>query len=153
MGSGVPSATNNDALAARHFSVEIDGTSVAQFTEISGISSEIEVIELKENTLDGKPVIKKLPGNKKPPTITLKRAKNVSMDLYNWHKDMLDGKVMKARKNASIVLYDYEMGEVARWNMVNAWVSKVGTSNLSAKANEVATEEVSIVMEDFVRVK
>ncbi|TMD15948.1 MAG: phage tail protein [Chloroflexi bacterium] len=122
MGSGVPSATNNDALAARHFSVEIDGTSVAQFTEISGISSEIEVIELKENTLDGKPVIKKLPGNKKPPTITLKRAKNVSMDLYNWHKDMLDGKVMKARKNASIVLYDYEMGEVARWNMVNAWV-------------------------------
>ena len=152
MSAGLPGLPT-DALAGYHFSIEIDGVTIAQFQEVSGIGSEIDVIDLKQNMKDGKYLIHKLPGNRKPPTITLKRAKNVSMDLYNWHKDMLDGKVMKARKNASIVLYDYEMGEVARWNMINAWVSKVGTSNLSAKANEVATEEVSIVMEDFVRIK
>ncbi len=153
MGTGLPTATANDALAARHFAVEIDGTQIAQFSEVGGISSELDVIELKENSKDGKPVIKKLPGARKAPTITLKRAKNVSMDLYNWHRDMLDGKVTKARKNGSIILYDYEYGEVARWNFENGWVSKLTTGGLKAGSNEVVTEEATIVCEDLKRTK
>ncbi len=153
MPTGVPTATANDAFAARHFAVEIDGTQVAQFTEVSGITSEMDVIELKENSKDGKPIIKKLPGARKAPTITLKRAKNASMDLYNWHKDMLDGKVSKARKNGSIILFDYEHGEVARWNFENGWISKLTTSALKSGANEVITEEATIVCEDLKRTK
>lgn len=153
MPTGVPTASPNDALAARHFSVEIDGTQVAQFTEVSGITSELDVIELKENSLTGKPIIKKLPGARKAPTITLKRAKNVSMDLYNWHKAMLDGKVTQGRKNGSIVLYDYEFGEVARWSFENGWVSKLTTSGLKSGSNEVVTEEATIVCEDLKRTK
>jgi phage tail-like protein len=153
MATGVPTATVNDALAARHFAVEIDGTQIAQFTELSGITSEMDVVELKENSKEGKPIIKKLPGSRKAPTITLKRAKNVSMDLYNWHKDMLDGKVTKARKNGSIIFYDYEFGEVARWNFENGWVSKLTTSTLKAGSNEVITEEATIVAENLERVK
>ena len=94
---GLPSLPS-DALASYHFSVEIDNTEIAQFSELSGITSEIDVIELKENTKDGKPIIKKLPGSRKPPTITLKRAKNASMDLWNWHYAMWQGNVMVARR-------------------------------------------------------
>jgi phage tail-like protein len=113
----------------------------------------MDVTELKENGPDGKLIIKKIPGAHKPPTLTLKRAKNVSMDLYKWHKAALDGKVKEARKNGSVILYDYESGEIARWNFVNAWPSKLTTGAMKAGSNEVVTEEATIVMESLERVK
>jgi phage tail-like protein len=153
MPSGVPAVSNNDAIAARNFAIEIDGTTIAQFTELSGLTSEMDVTELKENGADGKLVIKKIPGAHKPPTLTLKRAKNVSMDLYKWHKAALDGKIKEARKTGSVILYDYEAGEIARWNFVNAWPSKLTTSGLKAGSNELVTEEATIVMESLERIK
>jgi len=33
-----------------HFSIEIDSVTIAQFQEVSGIASELDVIELKQNT-------------------------------------------------------------------------------------------------------
>jgi phage tail-like protein len=149
---GLPSLPQ-DALASYHFSVEIDNTEIAQFSELSGITSEIDVIELKENTKDGKPLIKKLPGSRKPPTITLKRAKNASMDLWNWHYAMWQGNVGEARRNGSIVLYDYTFGEVARYNFLNGWVSKLTMGAAKAGANEVLSEECTIVCEELTRVK
>ena len=149
---GLPSLPN-DALASYHFSVEIDSTEIAQFSELSGITSEIDVIDLKENTAEGRPLIKKLPGARKPPTITLKRAKSASMDLWNWHYAMHQGNVAEARRNGSVVLYDYTLGEVARYNFFNGWVSKITMGSAKAGANEVLTEEVSIVCEELIRVK
>ena len=149
---GLPSLPN-DALASYHFSVEIDNTEIAQFSELSGITSEIDVIDLKENMRDGKPLIKKLPGARKPPTITLKRAKSASMDLWNWHYAMYQGDVTSARRNGSVVLYSYDQGEVARYNFLNGWVSKITMGAAKAGANEVLTEECTIVCEELTRVK
>ena len=153
MPTGLPNVSNNDAIAARNFAIEVDGTTIAQFTELSGLVSEIEVTELKENGPDGKLIIKKIPSNMKPPTITLKRAKNVSMELYKWHELARKGKVKEARKNGSIILYDFENGEVARWNFVNAWPSKLSVGSLKAGSNDVVTEEATIVTESCERVK
>src|SRR6266513_658991 len=130
MAAGVPNVSNNDAIAARNFAIEIDGTTIAQFTEVGGLTSEMDVTELKENGPDGKLIIKKIPGAHKTPTLTLKRA-----------------------KNGSVILYDYEAGEIARWNFINAWPSKLTTGSLKAGSNEVVTEEATIVMEGFERVK
>jgi len=151
MASGLPNLPS-DALASYLFAIEIDSIEIAQFTEISGLVSEIDVIELKENTRDGKLVIHKSPGAMKPPTITLKRAKNSSKALWDWHEAMLQGKVSESRKNGSVILKSYDGTEVARYNFTNAWVSKVSTGTLKAGANEVLMEEASLVCESFVRV-
>ena len=153
MAKGVPNVSDNDAFAARNFAIEVDGTMIAQFTELSALSSEMDVTELKENGPDGKMITKKIPGAHKTPTLTLKRAKNVSMDLYKWHRAALDGDIKGARKNGSVILYDYQAGEIARWNFVNAWPSKLSTGALKAGSNDVVTEEATIVMEGFERVK
>lgn len=152
MPAGLPGLPT-DALAGYHFSIEIDGVTIAQFQEVSGIASEIDVIELKQNTADGKYVIHKLPGNRKPPSITLKRGKSASKDLWDWHEKIYQGNVSGARKNGSIVLYAYDHSEVGRYNFVNAWPSKISTSSLKAGANEVLTEEVTLVCEELSRVK
>ena len=152
MPAGLPGLPT-DALAGYHYSIEIDGVSIAQFQEVSGLTSELDVIELKENTRDGKYVIHKLPGNRKPPSITLKRAKNASKDLWDWHQKIYQGKVSDARKNGSVVLYDYKLGEVSRYNFMNGWVSKVTMGTAKAGSNEVLMEEVAIVCEELQRVK
>ncbi len=120
---------------------------------MSGLTSELDVIELKENTKDGKYVIHKLPGNRKAPSITLKRAKNASKDLWDWHQKIYQGKVSDARKNGSVVLYNYDHSEVARYNFMNAWPSKISTSTLKAGSNDILMEEVTIVCEELERVK
>jgi phage tail-like protein len=150
MAGGLPNLPS-DALASYLFAIEIDSIEIAQFSEISGLASEIDVIELKENTRDGKLVIHKSPGAIKPPTITLKRAKNSSKALWDWHEAMVQGKVSESRKNGSVILKSYDGTEVARYNFTNAWVSKISTGSLKAGANEVLMEEASLVCESFVR--
>jgi phage tail-like protein len=150
MPSGLPSMPN-DAIASYHFAVEIDGVEIAQFAEISGITSEMDVIEFSEVTPDGKSLIRKVPGKKKPPTITLKRAKNVSTSLWDWHYQAKQGKVAEARRNGSVILFDYANGEVARYNFLNAWPSKITMGTLKAGSNEMLMEECSIVCEDLER--
>ena len=113
MASGLPNLPS-DALASYLFAIEIDSIEIAQFSEVSGLASEVDVIELKENTRDGKLVIHKSPGAMKPPTITLKRAKNSSKALWDWHEAMLQGKVSESRKNGSVILKSYDGTEVAR---------------------------------------
>jgi len=151
MASGLPNLPS-DALASYLFAIEIDSIEIAQFTEISGLASEVDVIELKENTRDGKLVIHKSPGAMKPPTITLKRAKNSSKALWDWHEAAIQGKLTEARRNGSVVMKGYDGSEVGRYNFTNAWVSKISTGTLKAGATEVLMEEVSIVTESIERV-
>ena len=58
MAKGLPNLPS-DALASYTFAIEIDRTEIAQFSEVSGLVSEVDVIELKENTPDGKLIIHK----------------------------------------------------------------------------------------------
>src|SRR5271157_12596 len=152
MPAGVPNLPQ-DALSAQRFSIEIDSVSLAQFQEVSGASSEVDVVEVKEVDTSGRPTLKKQIGAIKPPTITLKRATNQSMDLWNWHQAALDGKLKDARRNGSIVQYDFAHQEVSRYNFTNAWVSKVTVSGFKAGENTPSVEEITIVCETFTRVK
>ncbi len=153
MPAGLPSATPFDSLVAQRFKIEIAGVSIASFQEVGGISSEIEVVELKANDAFGKPILKKMIGATKPPTITLKRAADASMDLYNWHKAALDGAIVGARKDGSIVQYDFAGGEVARYSFYSAWISKFEATGMKAGDNTPSVESVTIVCERLERVK
>ena len=151
MAKGLPNLPS-DALASYTFAIEIDRTEIAQFSEVSGIASEVDVIELKENTIDGRLVIKKAPGAMKPATLTLKRAKNASQELWKWHEAVMQGKLGDARRNGSVIMKGFDGSEVARYNFTNAWVSKISSGTLKAGANEILMEEVSIVTESIERV-
>ena len=140
-----------DALAGYTFSVEIDGVDIAQFKEVSGISAEITTIEHRENKKGGLPVMKKLPGARKYGDLTLKRGKTNSKALWDWIKKVQEGDIDGARKNGSIVLFDYtKMGagtEVGRFNFLNAWPSKVNVGSLQAGGSDILLEECTITHE------
>lgn len=136
-----------DPFANFNFKLEIDGITVAGFSEVTGLNQESNVIDYRE----GQEVItpRKLPGLNKFGNITLKRGISPDMSVYNWRKTVFDGDI--ERKNASIVLHNEKHDEVVRWNLVNAWPSKYVGPDLKANANEVAIESVELTHEGIER--
>ena len=133
-----------DAVAGHLWQVEIDGVSIAQFKELSGIATEIQVIEHRENKAGGVQVVKKLPGLVSSGNITLKKGKTDDKSLWQWLKQVQDGDIEHARRNGSVVLYDYAHGEIARYNFVAGWPAKMSLGTLQAGGNDVLVEECVI---------
>lgn len=138
---------SGDVVATRLFGIEIDGVNIAQFREVAGVTNAVQVIEHRENTPSGVQVLKKLPGNQSSGDITLRRGKSSDRALWEWFKQVKDGDVAGARRNGSVILYDYEHGEVARYNFVNGWPSKLSITNLGSQQNDVVVEECVITHE------
>lgn len=136
-----------DALTSHIYQVEIDGITLAQFQEVSGISIERQVIEHRATLPGGAEVIKKEPGPVKYGDITLKRGMTDDDQLYKWIDEVVKGQLDAARRNGSIVQYDTQFGEVNRWNFTNGWPSKWEAPSHKANANEIAVESVTITVE------
>jgi phage tail-like protein len=141
----------NDALTAARFSLTIDGVEIAQFSELAGISSEIEPVELMETNGD-QLFLKKLPGKRKPPTVTLKRGKNKDMAVFAWHQSVVEGQLAAARKSLTLTMYASDGTATAKYYLESAWPSKVEISGLKAGASEVLYETVTLTCEDIQRV-
>lgn len=142
-----------DPGRSHHFALEIGGVTAAIFSEVSGFQSEVEVKELYQANKAGKTIIIKAPGNIKPPDITFKRGMTDDMILYDWHKEVLEGKMTSARKNGSVVVYDHEDTEIIRYNFMRAWPSKWKSSDFNASNNDYVIEEMTLVCEEFERAK
>ncbi|MFK0223810.1 phage tail protein [Streptomyces vinaceus] len=140
-----------DALTASRFSLTIDGCEIASFSELSGITTEVESVDYLSST-DKEIIFKKLPGKAKPPTLILKRGKTVDVKLWAWHQAVLDGKLAEARRSCSLVMYGFDGMPVARYYLSHAWPSKVEISPLRAGSSEVLMETVTLVCEHIQRV-
>jgi phage tail-like protein len=141
----------NDALTAARFSITIDGYEIASFSELSGITTEVEAVDFLESG-DKDVIFKKLPGRRKPPNVVLKRGKNASMELWAWHEAVLLGDIVAARKSCSLVMYNYDGKPVSRYHLEHAWPAKLEIGALKAGASEVLMETVTIVCESIQRV-
>jgi phage tail-like protein len=142
-----------DPLVSAWFGVEFQGQVVGAFRECTGLGSENEVVESKASGPKGEFIIKKIPGRMKWNNITLKRGITDTMDMWRWRKLVEKGEIELARKNGSIVMFSGNGKEMARWDIVNAWPSKLTGPTANATNNEVAIEELEITHEGYERVK
>jgi len=146
-------AGREDPLLGFNFAIDVGGAIKGYFTEVNGLGSESEVIQQKVVSDKGVEVVLIVPGRLKWGDITLKRGITSNMDLWNWRQQVVDGKVKEARKNGSIVMYDRELKEAARWNFSNAWPSRISGPAPKSESNEIGIEEITIVHESIARVK
>jgi phage tail-like protein len=138
----MPPAGRVDPLPASQFLVEIDGIQAASFAELSGLESEIAVIEYRTG---GEATTRKLPGLRKFSNLVLKRGVTRDAELWEWHQAVGEGNVQ--RRNGSIVLLDGKREQVLRWNFFNGWPCKWEGPALNARSNEVAIETLEIAVE------
>jgi phage tail-like protein len=144
-------AATPEAITASRFSITIDGYEIAAFSELQGITTQVDVVDFLQSS-DKEVMLTKLPGKRTPPTVILKRGKNNSMELWSWHEAVLAGDMAAARKSCSLVMYNTDGKPVARYHMENAWPAKIEIGGLKAGASEVLMESVTVVCEHIQRV-
>ncbi|MGC5020954.1 phage tail protein [Micromonospora sp. DT47] len=138
-----------DTSVGHSFGLEIDGIVIKQISEVSGLKMEQEAIELKQNTPDGKYVIKKLPGRPKAGEVTLTRGLTADNSFEKWVKDAQFGKMADARKGGAIIVYDYEGNPLKRYKLMNAWPKSLEIGALKAGDTSVLTEKLVITYEQL----
>lgn len=139
-----------DALASHNFGLQIDGVMVEYLQEVNGLTMEQDVIEYQQVSANGKPTVKKMPGVKKAGQVSVVRGMTQSASFTSWINESVAGNMAMARKNASIIMMDYMNSPVKRYNLRNAWCSKVEASTVKAGDASALTESVTIVFEELV---
>ncbi|MEU5425987.1 phage tail protein [Streptomyces olivoreticuli] len=138
-----------DSSVGHSFGLEFDSVLIRQITEVTGLKMEQDVIELKQNTADGKYAIKKLPGRPKAGEVTVTRGLTEDHSFEKWIKDSRFGRMNNARRNGSIIVYDYEGIPIKRYKLVNAWPKSLEISTLKAGDTSVLTEKLAITYESL----
>jgi len=136
--------TRDDPYAQFNFQVEIDGIVVAGFSEVSGLTTDTNIIEYREGS-DNVGTVRKLPGLMKYTNIVLKRGWTANTNLWTWRKKVIDGKTQ--RTTGAIILLDESRQPALRWNFTAGWPSKWEGPALNAKTSEVAIETLEIACE------
>jgi phage tail-like protein len=140
----MPTDKRIDPYRGFNFRVEINGQVIGGFTDVNGLVADRDSIDYREGT-DVPSNVRKLPGLSKFNNVTLKRGYTPNMELWRWYGNLAVGK--SDRRAVTIVLMDEERRDVLRWELENAWVSKIEGPTLKASGNEVAIESVDLVHE------
>ena len=143
------SLTNGDSAAAHNFALQIDGIQVEYLASISGLSNKQDVIQHVQNTPNGQPVVRKMPGIAQGGEVTVTRGASASPAFSDWIRSSLAGDMANARKTVSIIVMDYQSNEVRRFNLIDAWCSETSYGELTAGQASVYEEKVTITYEDL----
>jgi phage tail-like protein len=136
-----------DTSVGHSFGIEIDGVVIKQIQEVSGLKMEQDVIELKQNTSDGKYMIKKLPGRFKAGEVTLTRGLTSDQSFEKWIKDSRFGKMSDARKGGAVIVYDFEGSALKRYKLTNAWPKSLEITTLKAGDTSMLSEKLVVTYE------
>ena len=140
-------ATRKDPIRNFRFRVEIDGIQQAGFSEVSGFDITVDPIDYREGT--DPTHVRKLTGMAKYGNVTLKWGITTSMELYNWHRQIVDGDIV--RKTLAIVSVNERGEDVNRWEIVEAWPTKYDPMDFNAKGNEAGIATLEVACEGVVQ--
>jgi len=139
----MPAGARNDPYGQFNFLIEVDGVTRAGFSEVSGLTTDTNIIEYREG--DEVTTVRKLPGLMKYTNIVLKRGYTQDKSLWNWRKQVIDGATQ--RKTGSITLLDEARKPALRWNFTAGWPAKWEGPAMNGKTSEVAIETLEIAHE------
>jgi phage tail-like protein len=142
-----------DLFGAYNFLLEIQGVIsdtkviVGGFKSVSGMDSETEVIEFKQGN---DTVVRKKPGRTTYANIVLERGYTATDDLWQWRKNIEDGKI--DRRSGSVIILDQDGStEVARYNFYEGWPCKWNVPDMNSDSSAMAIEKVEISVEKVER--
>jgi phage tail-like protein len=148
----MPIFSEYDSGVGWSFGLEIDGIMIKDIQEIDGLKLEVDEIEMKAQTPDGKYVNKRLPGRKKSGELTFTRGITSDKTWANWIEKVFHGDMMSARKNGAVKVFNYQ-GEMAQeYKFTNGWPKSVEMSGLKAGDTSVMTEKLTMVHEGLEKV-
>lgn len=134
------------------FTVEVAGVA-GTFTDVSGLSIEVGVIEQQVVGPKGDTITKKVMGTTTYGDITLKRNLSKDKTFYKWAQEVVEGKQATFRKDGAVALHDMSGAEVGRWEFTMAFPKKWSASDLDVGSDDPMVEEITLAIEGLKRVK
>ena len=134
----------NYPLPKFHFQVEWGGTKIG-FTDVSGLDITNDVIEYRDGASPEYHKIK-MPGMNKFGNITLKRGTFEGDTGFHEWMDTISMNTVE-RRDVTIKLLNENHEPIITWQVLNAWPTKVQSSDLKADGNEVAIETMELAHE------
>ena len=143
--------TNNDPIwPIPKFRFEVDlGTELqgVAFQEVSGLDVENQTIEYRKSN-SPEFSIEKMPGIAKYGNVTMKRGVFVNDNTFwNWHKEISMNTIK--RRTIVIKLLDESGAVTMQWQLLNAWPTKITSTDLKSDGNEVAVDTLEIAHEQL----
>jgi phage tail-like protein len=136
------------------FILEIDSVQIATFRSISGLKAEMEAIEYKQSTAEGRMEIKYHPGSLKWEEITLERYFDGTTALYDWYANKVKNFNPDSDKGTgSIKALDKTGATTMQWDFEGCWPTSYVGPELKVDSNEIVTEQVKIRHEGIRKVK
>jgi phage tail-like protein len=129
------------------FRVEILGLQVGGFSQVSGLDREIQLEDFREGGLND--YTHKLVTVTKYQNLSLKRGICDAVDLWQWHQDVINGKI--ERRQINVVLTDAEGNPQWRWVFEKAYPVKWSGAELNASTSTVFVESVEFAHNGFKR--
>jgi phage tail-like protein len=129
---------DTDPYGAYRFRVEIQNLQVGGFTEISGLEREVQLEDYREGGIND--YTHKLATVTKYPNLTLKRGLADAAELWQWHQDVVNGKI--ERRQITVLLVDTLGQDRWRWVIEKAFPVKWAGGAFNATASAVFVESV-----------
>ena len=140
-GDSTPSKLGHDPYMSYNFAVEISGIISGGFSEVSGLSSEIELESYEEGGVNS--YVHKFPKHTTYSNLILSRGL-INVDLfYTWYLATTQGLIQQL--SGTILLLNNQQIPVMWWNFKNAYPVKWEGPGLNAVSEEVAVEKIELV--------
>ncbi|MEO5642806.1 MAG: phage tail protein [Bacteroidia bacterium] len=140
-------ATEQYPLVTFHFQVEWGGTRIG-FTDVTGLTKEIEKIEYREGNSPAYHVTKMAGMEKFSTDITLKRGQfRGDNEFWQWLNLVTLNK--PDRRTIIIKLLDETHAPVFTWTVANAFPIKVEGPAFKSIDNSFSTESITITFESY----
>ena len=131
-----------DPYIAYNFVIEIDGLLTGNFSEVTGLESEIQTEEYQEGGVND--YAYKFPTRIVYPPLVLSHGLTDIDTLWNWYQSAAEGNVQF--KNGTIMLLNRRQLPVMWWNFKNAYPVKWSGPQFNAtNDSQVAIERVELV--------
>jgi phage tail-like protein len=140
----------NDPYGQFNFLIEIDGITRGGFSEVSGLTSDTNVMEYREGWEGPPATVRKLAGLVKFTNIVMKRGYTQDTALWTWRQTVLNG--VTQRVTGTITLLNEQRQAALSWNFTAGWPVKLEGPGLNGKTSEVAVETLEIAHEGLVLV-
>jgi len=131
----------------RLFKVIIDNLEAADFHEVHGLTSQIDVLEYREGGLNDQS--RKLIGQNRFTNLVLRRGTSSSTEFWKWIQDTMNGKIERKTGTIQAVGKD-NTTPVIEWKFFEAWPCRYkGADFTTLGGDNIAVEELELAIARF----
>jgi phage tail-like protein len=128
-----------------HFKVEVEGGISASFQEVSGLDTEVDVVEYRHGDSPEFSTIK-MPGLRKSSDVTLKKGTFTGdIGFYDWFVQNNMNTI--ERRTVQIMLLNEGGDAEIIWTLTNAFPKQVQGTDLNSQSSDVAVETLVLAHE------